>query len=621
VTRGDDGDFPVAVDYATADGTARAGTDYTTTIGKLEFAAGEKVKLFTIPISKDGLKEANKRFSLSLTNPTGMVLGTVKSATITIVDNDPGVQFDYSTYWVSENEREFTVRILRGNDIELGAFTVDYATSDATALAGQDYVETRGTLEFASGELVKFLTIPILSDELVELDERFTVTLSHSTGAVVLGGNAKASVSILDMTGMVPHRFEGLRILPDQSVQLALSGAVHKRFQSHFDLYPLEVSTNLEDWTSLVTLQRTNAAVDTLIHFDTRATTFDRQFYRMVTNHLITALLKPTGPFPVGVVSRLVQDPSRRNRFFVSTNGSFMASIWYPAIAEAGRPPVPYEDEMLMRDSRFPVSVLQRSLYTFAHAQRDARCATQGVPYPVVIYSHGWTVGRTCQVVGQAENLASHGYVVVSMDHFDARFSRFPDGTCRFGDVSEAGLAPAGFRDRVKDVQVVLDELARWNLDDPILAGCLELTQVAAMGLSWGGGTAAEAGRIDSRIRAAVILDPAISSYSGHAPDLLQHGLQKPLITMHSTELGTSGNFYDKAARDAVFFVINPSQHVNLGDSWWWELTSPNYALGQDISRTIRAYTLWFLNKYLKGLDELMPTKAEYPRVLDLQQK
>lgn len=86
IVRGDDGDFPVSVDYTTADGPAKAGEDYTATEGKFEFAAGEQVKLFMIPILKDGLRETNETFRLNLANPTGTILGNSKSATITVVD-------------------------------------------------------------------------------------------------------------------------------------------------------------------------------------------------------------------------------------------------------------------------------------------------------------------------------------------------------------------------------------------------------------------------------------------------------------------------------------------------------------------------------------------------------
>jgi len=57
VLRGDDGDFPVSVDYATADGTAKSGLDYTGVTNTLFFASGDRVKTFTVPILSDGLVE------------------------------------------------------------------------------------------------------------------------------------------------------------------------------------------------------------------------------------------------------------------------------------------------------------------------------------------------------------------------------------------------------------------------------------------------------------------------------------------------------------------------------------------------------------------------------------
>jgi hypothetical protein len=95
---------------------------------------GEKVQTFTVPILNDSLKETSKIFRLTLSNPTNQVLGTQKTATVTIFNNDPGVQFEFSQYWVQENEVALTVKVLRGNDVNLPLFTVDFATTNLTAL-------------------------------------------------------------------------------------------------------------------------------------------------------------------------------------------------------------------------------------------------------------------------------------------------------------------------------------------------------------------------------------------------------------------------------------------------------------------------------------------------------
>ncbi len=86
---GTDGD--VSVDYATADGTATSGSDYTATSGTVTFLDGESgSQNVTIPILDDGASEDEESFFLALSNVEGGAdLGTPRSATITIADNDP----------------------------------------------------------------------------------------------------------------------------------------------------------------------------------------------------------------------------------------------------------------------------------------------------------------------------------------------------------------------------------------------------------------------------------------------------------------------------------------------------------------------------------------------------
>jgi glucose/arabinose dehydrogenase len=87
-----EGNFTEAasVNYATSNGTATAGTDYTSVSGTLSFVSGERTKTFVVPILDDTIGERNETITLTLSNPTSGTLGTQKTAVVTIADNDPG---------------------------------------------------------------------------------------------------------------------------------------------------------------------------------------------------------------------------------------------------------------------------------------------------------------------------------------------------------------------------------------------------------------------------------------------------------------------------------------------------------------------------------------------------
>src|SRR5260370_40504741 len=94
VVRRDDGTLPVTVDLATTDLSATNGVDYAGTTNTLSFAPQERLKRVPIPIINNSLKQPNRAFRVTLSNPSGGTLGSTKTATVTIVDNDQGFQFE-----------------------------------------------------------------------------------------------------------------------------------------------------------------------------------------------------------------------------------------------------------------------------------------------------------------------------------------------------------------------------------------------------------------------------------------------------------------------------------------------------------------------------------------------
>jgi poly(3-hydroxybutyrate) depolymerase len=198
IVRGDDALLPVTVDMNTTDLTATSGLDYTGVTNTVSFAPSERLKFVPVPILNDRLKESNKTFRVTLSNPDRATLGRMTTTTVTIVDNDQGFQFELAGYTVAEDAGVALIGVLRGTDDTNSPVTVDYATTDVTAASGLDYTGSTNTLSFAPGEKVKMLRVPILNDGINEPTETFRVTLSNPTGGAVLGSRTTTTVSIRD---------------------------------------------------------------------------------------------------------------------------------------------------------------------------------------------------------------------------------------------------------------------------------------------------------------------------------------------------------------------------------------------------------------------------------------
>src|SRR4029450_8063527 len=143
----------------------------------------ERWKLVSVPIFNDGLKEVNETFRLTLSNPTNATLGGTKTTTVTIVDNDGGFQFESATYSLAEDAGAVLINVTRGDDTNSAA-SVDYATSDVTAVSGSDYTGSTNTLAFAPGEKARLVSVPILNDGISEATKTFRVILSNPTAGL-----------------------------------------------------------------------------------------------------------------------------------------------------------------------------------------------------------------------------------------------------------------------------------------------------------------------------------------------------------------------------------------------------------------------------------------------------
>ncbi|KPK39561.1 MAG: hypothetical protein AMJ69_05360, partial [Gammaproteobacteria bacterium SG8_47] len=111
---------------------------------------------------------------------------------------NPGeLQLSAANYSVAENVASLSITVTRTNG-SLGDVTVDYATSDGSATAGQDYEAASGTLTLLDGETSQSFAVAILDDTAVEGDESFNVMLSNATGGALIGNRDSATATIAD---------------------------------------------------------------------------------------------------------------------------------------------------------------------------------------------------------------------------------------------------------------------------------------------------------------------------------------------------------------------------------------------------------------------------------------
>ena len=174
-------------------GTATEGEDYddflqeTGRIASITVPAFNLSQTFDITLVDDGVDEADETIIIVWQkSTTDMVTPITFTFTGTIVPEPlPALSFDSNEVTVDEDAGSATLTVELA-PAGTGTVTVDYATRDSFAKAGEDYTATSGTLTFAAGQTSKTFTVPITDDDIYENSlEAFFVDLSNPTGATL----------------------------------------------------------------------------------------------------------------------------------------------------------------------------------------------------------------------------------------------------------------------------------------------------------------------------------------------------------------------------------------------------------------------------------------------------
>ncbi|MGH9558139.1 MAG: alpha/beta hydrolase family protein [Bryobacteraceae bacterium] len=333
------------------------------------------------------------------------------------------------------------------------------------------------------------------------------------------------------------------------------------------------------------------------------------------------------GPYPVGVTSMQLDDASRTDPELGSR--PLRTEVWYPA-ADAARsmPKNKYSDFILrgvipgsMAEADAMLNGFRKGL-TVAELDRTfSNISVRDAPvregkWPLIVFSHG-SGGTRFAYVYFTEFMASHGYIVMAPDHVGN--SRF---TIVNGQVVKAGGARgrASALNRPKDMSFMIDAMTWMDRGaDSRFTGRIDLDQVAAAGMSFGGSTTQDVIDHDKRVKAAVMLAPG-------GPTGDRTNFTTPVLMMIATEdatLRAAGN-----ARDRAYYQACKGPHylVEIRDAGHHTFTSveqynPNFGDGigrgrrvntapdEDIAylpphqahQIIDAYALAFLNVYARG--------------------
>jgi predicted dienelactone hydrolase len=227
-------------------------------------------------------------------------------------------------------------------------------------------------------------------------------------------------------------------------------------------------------------------------------------------------LPRPTGSYPVGTRILYLQDTSR-----VEDQASqpgrpreLVVQLWYPAAA-SNDPLDTYQ-----RRSETTLATSYRSVLP-TNSRVNAPLASRDTSFTVLLYNHGWNGRRTIDTF-LTEELASHGYVVVAIDHtYNSGQVAMPDGRVIEDAFGYDPIDPAK-HSASQIVDAWNKELRRWVADDKFVLnflqsedldsksiwhGRLDTNRVGAFGHSFGGSASVQLCTVDPRVRAGLNMD------------------------------------------------------------------------------------------------------------------
>jgi dienelactone hydrolase len=345
---------------------------------------------------------------------------------------------------------------------------------------------------------------------------------------------------------------------------------------------------------------------------------------------------KPTGAYPVGTRIMYMQDGSRKENAGSDHNRAreLMVQIWYPSVSSNNHF-APYRRRT---DSKFKNSY-QSVLPT--NSRLDSLIASEGSPFPVILFAHGWG-GTRIQNTFLTEDLASHGYVVVSIDHtYTAGRVALPDGRV-IDAIQGSPIIDLGTMSPHDTEAFWNRELEKWTTDQIYVLNQLEADNrdpqsfwykhldtnlVGAIGHSFGGSAALRICSVDPRVHSGINMDGwtfnGVRDRSADKPMMFmfEEDLDPRQEHLHSPNLGQRVDaqlniidndlVMDSLRRFGGYrFTITGAMHVDFTDqpliSPFRRITHTGPIKPARVQTIVRDYALAFFDETLKKKQSLL---------------
>ncbi|HSG43686.1 MAG TPA: hypothetical protein VLA72_11075 [Anaerolineales bacterium] len=359
----------------------------------------------------------------------------------------------------------------------------------------------------------------------------------------------------------------------------------------------------------------------------------------------VPAIPAPSGEYSVGTRIYELTDESRKELYSGQDEARrFQIQVWYPSekgtteeyspwVANANVFAPAYSEYL-----EFPSFFLDHISLARVPAYREANLVLQDVEFPVIIYSHGWN-GFDAISTSQTTQLASHGYVVIGMQHtYGAIVTVFEDGTSakNYPDALPDGVPDNEYEIAARklveqwsgDIKYALDFLSNENKNEgsPFYKA-LDLSQIGVYGHSTGGGAAIQFCGTDTRCKALLGQDPFMRPVS---KDVRDRGVSQPSFFMFSQtwrdDFSSRNNrlftpFYAKSNDTFGAVYIIGTEHLDFIDLPLLSPLAPQLGLkgpinGKRVTAIINDYLLSFFNFALKGIPtNLFENSNTYPEI------